>query len=352
MKRPLAAFLLLLATSLSAQEPQPRFGETVDVNLVLLDVIVTDSSGNQILGLRKDDFVVKEKGREQELESVEYFTNRRLLNAREERAPFQVEQVNEERYFVFFFDKPVDSSSLFDRLHHARRGVRDFIDGAMQPGDRVAILAHDVRLKVYSDFTNDKVKLRKALGDAARFGRGLTTPPTGDEPSILRVAARDRLITGTGTVYEALESVGDALRPIRGRKNLIIFSPGIREEGELVRDGMIIGESRFYRPMIRALNRSNVTVYTMNLWGEPVNTPAVHQTLSRLAADTGGEYYRFAVTFGSTLKKIEQTNNGYYLLSYRARHPRGTRGWQRVDVAIRNQPQFRLKAREGYAFGE
>src|SRR4051794_39475415 len=104
MKR-LAVFLAMLALPLMAQQT-PKFGENVEVNLVLVDAVVTDGGGHQILGLDKTDFIVTENGVPQPIESVEYFTNRKLLNAPESSAPFKVERVREERYFVFFFDKP------------------------------------------------------------------------------------------------------------------------------------------------------------------------------------------------------------------------------------------------------
>src|SRR5713226_4513255 len=98
------AILLTLVFPLLAQDQ--KFGEKIEVNVVLLDSIVTDSHGNQVLGLGKDDFVVKEGGAPQAIESVDYLTNRRLLNGLEENAPFKVERVRESRYFVLFFDKP------------------------------------------------------------------------------------------------------------------------------------------------------------------------------------------------------------------------------------------------------
>src|SRR2546421_4664957 len=107
MKR-LAIFFALLALPLVAQEP-PKFGENVEVNVVLIDAVVTDATGHQILGLDKDDFIVTENGVPQAIESVDYFTNRKLLNAPEEKAPFKVERVHVDRYFVFFFDKPSES---------------------------------------------------------------------------------------------------------------------------------------------------------------------------------------------------------------------------------------------------
>jgi len=112
MHRTAAILALLLAFPLTAQE---QFGEKVDVNVVLVDAIVTDATGHQILGLDKDDFVVTEDGQPQKIESIDYFTNRRLLNAREGNIPFKAERVREDRYFVFFFDKP-EPGAMFDRL--------------------------------------------------------------------------------------------------------------------------------------------------------------------------------------------------------------------------------------------
>ena len=86
----------LLAAPLLAQTP-PKFGEKVEVNAVLVDAVVTDHTGHQILGLDKDDFIVRENGVPQQIESIDYFTNRRLLTAPEQQAAFKVERVREER---------------------------------------------------------------------------------------------------------------------------------------------------------------------------------------------------------------------------------------------------------------
>ena len=49
-------------------------------------VTVTDKKGNQILGLTKDDFILKEDGEQKQIDSVDYFTNRRLLTSPEDKA--------------------------------------------------------------------------------------------------------------------------------------------------------------------------------------------------------------------------------------------------------------------------
>ncbi|MGZ5442801.1 MAG: VWA domain-containing protein [Thermoanaerobaculia bacterium] len=351
MKR-MAFMVALLALALPGFAQQ--FEEKIDVNAVLLDVIVTDSRGNQILGLAKDDFVVKENGLQQEVDSVDYFTNRQLLESREESAPFKVERVREDRYFLFFFDKPEDVGVLFDQLSQARNAVREFVREDMKETDLVAIVGHDVRLKVWSDFTSDKAKLERALEDSAAFGKGEMTAAPGEGPSILRSIDKSSMSKRTGTVYQALDLLAEAVRPIRARKNLVLFSPGIVDISESVRAGVIVNRSRYFDPALQSLNAANVSVYSVQLQRQSdpeVNTtPLFHQRLSELANETGGEYYQFSTNFKPIVKKVEQTNAGYYLVTYRSRHPRGEKGFQKVDVSLKN-PEFKVVARSGYEFG-
>ncbi|HEX7190012.1 MAG TPA: VWA domain-containing protein [Thermoanaerobaculia bacterium] len=343
MKRLAIALTALVALSAFGQNP-PKFGENIDVNLVVLDAVVTDGHGNQILGLDKNDFTVKENGVVQPVESVEYFTNRTLLNAPEEKAPFKVERTHDERYYIFFFDKPEDQQ-LWDRLARARKAASDFVN-AMKPGDQVAVVAHDVRLKVYSDFTNDKTQLLHAIDEVSGSPRGLTS---GSGP-MMKAIPENRLINETGTVYEAITLVGESVRAIRGRKNLILFSAGIVDNSQQLANGMVMNESRYYRPMVESLNASNVTVYALNLQDNYSTLPYVHQTLEQMTSATNGDYYRSVVTFGPLLKRIEQQTNGYYVLTYYAHHPHGANGFQKVNVTLAN-PGLHVKARTGYSFG-
>lgn len=349
--------ILLAATAALAQQPpvptetiqQPAFGEKVEVNAVLVDAVVTDAKGNQILGLDKDDFLVTEDGTPQTLDSLDYYTSRKLLNSTEANAPFKVEQVHEGRYVVFFFDKP-SGGELFSRIALARNAVDHFLTNEMTENDKVAIVGHDFRLKVYSDFTSNKAQLSKALSQVARFGLGISTPPAEtDTASILRNINRDAMINKTGTTYEALTELADALQPIRERKNIVLFSPGIREPGELVRNGVPLNRSRYYEPMIEALNEANVTVYAMNLMEDAPSAPVFHQTLESLASETNGDYFRYATTYTNAMKQVAKASAGYYLLSYRTN--KTGRGYQKVAVSIKNHPEFHVASRAGYTYG-
>lgn len=333
-----------------ATEQQPHFGERIEVQAVLIDAVVTDSHGNQILGLNKDDFDVEEDGKPQKVDSVDYFTSRKLLNATETSAPFNVERVREDRYFVFFFDKP-EGNELFGRVALARQAVNDFIDRRMTANDKVAIVGHDIRLKIYSDFTSDKKQLLAALDKVALFGPGVTSAPAGaDQFSILRNLHGDELISETGTVYEAISALADALKAVKARKNLVLFSAGILEPSEEIRGGILLNRSRFYEPMVEALNAANVTVYSVNLMENPADAPALHQTLQSVALETNGQYYRYNVSFTPVVNQVVKATAGYYLLTYRT-EKRG-RGFQKVSVSIKNHPEFHVTARAGYSYGD
>lgn len=345
---PALAAALLASLPLAAQQ-QPAINEKIDVNLVLLDATVTDHDGRQILGLDKDNFMVKEDGVPQQIDSVTYYTNRTLLTSTGENVALKNAEIRSDRNFVVFLDKP-QNGFLYDELIRARQAIENFIDQRMQPGDRMAIVAHDVRLKVYSDFSSDPKQLRKALNEAVRFGRGITDRSSPAPDSIMQNLDASSMINHTGNVYEGLQVLAEALRPIRGRKQLVLISPGILENGQTVFGGMAT-ESRYYKPMIEELNAADVTVNAINLDTQHQSLePAIHDTLERVTADTNGTYYRNVTSFEIPLKSIEKESSGYYLISYYTKKDPSASGYQKVAVSLTN-PEFRIRSREGYIYG-
>ena len=159
------------------------------------------------------------------------------------------------------------------------------------------------------------------------------------------------MVNRSGTVYQALDLLADSLRPIRARKNLVLFSPGIRDRDETVMGGdMLVSRSRYLDPMLHALNAANVSVYAVQLQRNADASPIFHQRLSEISDSTGGHYFQFNTNFKPALEKVENTNSGYYLLTYRSPQASGTKGFQSVDVSLRN-PEFKVVARSGYEYG-
>jgi VWFA-related protein len=346
--------LLLVAAVATAQEtpaPSEPFREEVEVSEVLLDVLVTDRDGNVIVGLRPEDFVVEEDGKPVPLLDVAFYSNRPLLDASGRRT----QAAGSERYFILFFhdQRTVNSEvpGILARQLDAGRRAREWVD-TLQLDDWVAVVSYEASLKVHQDFTRDRAEIADAVGKAVRGaepgGNWESRLPPEGEPSLLRNLPRGReLLEATHTVQEALSEVARASAPLVGRKNLAMFSTGF---GRVNSMNQYTVEERHHEPMVRALNDANVAIYAIDLAPPSVEFP-VGDALSLVASETGGRYFNKIVHFNIPLEQTAEETSGYYLLSYRATHPRGRTGFQRVKVTVEN-PEFRVKTRSGYAYGD
>lgn len=349
------------APPVAAQDepPTPEFEERLEVTEVLLDVLVTDRRGNVVLGLDEDDFAVEEDGEPVELTDVTFYSNRRFLESAERAEELGIDPaaVPTDRYFILFFH---DQRSLLPRitaqLLDAGRRAKQWVRSELLPGDRVAVVGYDHALEIFQDFTSDEADLAKAIDQAVRGVEPERWPSRREAtegPSLLaNLPSADRIRGMSARFYGAMEILAGAAEGIPGRKNLILFSLGF---GEVSSSGFYTPDSRYYRPMVRALNHANVAVYAIDLIsidpGASLRENVFANSLSNLSSDTGGRYYFNHVNFLTPLEQVAEDNSGYYLLAYRSRHPEGDSGYQRVRVETVN-PEFRVRAREGYERGE
>jgi VWFA-related protein len=338
------AFALMAAAPLGAQD-EPRIEAEVDVNLVQLDVTVTDRKGSQILGLERDDFIVTENGHPVEVDTIDYFTNRRLLDSPENQAAFKVERVRDERYFVIMFHTipdPAFRSVLQNDIQMARRAAMEFVKNQLRSEDLVAIAGYDIRLKVYSDLTADRKQLLEAIDEVVTFSNGISTMPESPvENGILANIDMKKMINRTGRVYDGIRLLADALDPIPARKVLILFSPGIGEPSAFNAQ-VPENDKVWFDPMMEAIQKANVTIYPMHLLRN-VRYHAAEANLVTMANETGGEYYRQATSFEMPMTLVENENNGYYMLSYYV-EPAGNNRPVRLEVKLKN-PEFVVKTR-------
>ena len=119
----------------------PRFGERIEVREVLLDALVTDGRGHVIVGLGKNDFVVRENGKPVELTGVTFYSNRRLLAGSDVLAKqgLSIDQMPEDRYFILFWNDQKASSAdapvlLAQQVEGGRR-AREWVDREVLPND-------------------------------------------------------------------------------------------------------------------------------------------------------------------------------------------------------------------------
>jgi VWFA-related protein len=333
---------------------QEGFTGEVEVSEVLLDVLVQDRKGNVILGLDEKDFQVTEAGKPVEITDVVFYSNRRLLDAPGAKRP-EVSAGTEDRFFILFFDDQrsaaMEAPQLLRQQLEAARRAREWVAKEMVPGDHVAVVSYDQKLKVHQDFTADRRALEGAISAAARGkdtdGNWPSRIPGGEGPSLLGGLPRgNELRDRTTTIYEGLQELARSAGNVRGRKNLLYFGIGF---GRINEFGQYTPDPRYYDDTVQAMNDNNIAFYAIDLT-PPGTEHVLSDALNQVASETGGKYFFNTVSFLTPLRQVSEETSGYYLISYRATHPAGERGFQEVEVKT-NNPEFRIKAREGYVFG-
>lgn len=333
-------------------EPTERIEEEMVVSEVLLDAVVTDKKGRVILGLGKQDFVVREGGEEMEILGVNFYSNQeRVVSDPIDLPGFDLSEIPESRHFIVFLQELISSGrslgNLRARQFQAGKVLKKWMAGGLDPADVVAVVSYGHKLKVHQDFTRDRTALAEAIDDAVRgkdpeqkwpsrerpesaIGPLLRSLPTGKE---LRKETRD--------IYGGLEVLAAAAASVPGRKNLVFLGTGF--------DSIRSSDYLRMNPALNALNDANVAAYTIDLVPTEINHTS-RETLQDLALRTGGDFFFTFVRFEAPLQRIASTTTGYYLIAYRSEHPAGEPGYQRVKVKLAN-PEFRVKARSGYGFG-
>ncbi len=160
-------------------EPELKDVDTLRIatDLVTVPVIATTREGIYIADLRQEEFNVSENGVKQE---VAFFAT--------VSAPFHV---------VLMLDT---SGSTREKIGLIREAAISFVD-QLQKADRVKVISFDDQVRELSEFTNDRVLLRGAI---------------------------NKTMPGRGTkLYDAFEVALSSIRPIKGRKAIVLFSDGV-----------------------------------------------------------------------------------------------------------------------------
>lgn len=158
--------------ALSAQSPE-AFGERVDVNVVNVEVYVTDRDGKPVSGLQRKDFEVLEDGKPMEIVNFDAFSVQAVPGAADPAAPAVSGQsasgteapaaatsTPDGQHLAIFID------NVFLRPAHRSRAltqIRSFLSEALGPEDKVMVVTQDPGLHVRLPFTADRAALAAAL---------------------------------------------------------------------------------------------------------------------------------------------------------------------------------------------
>jgi VWFA-related protein len=394
-------FLLFPALAAGQTAPTPVFGETLEVRVVNLEVVVTDRAGLPVSGLEAGDFELRVDGAEV---PIGFFTEVRggtaIAGAGEPGEASVVPGVPalapgepvDTSYLVFIdevFSIPRDRNRVLDRLRSDL--------GRLGPEDRMAIVAFDGRkLTMLTSWSSSHAVLDRALREAQarpafglqrlselrtlqtdqRYFRGLPTrqgslPRSRLEAHELAFAQRlqDRL---EGVVFAAVGALQSFAQP-PGRKVMLLLSGGWPEDpaeyaaGEPLLlgdpDGGLRRGEEVYAPVLAAANQIGYTLYTVDvpgLSGPDVDAGSseapmagiaawrehsLRQTLYRLAEETGGKALLNAQRLDA-LAAVTADTRSYYWLGF-------TPAWKGDDrdheVALRVRREgVRVRSRSGF----
>jgi VWFA-related protein len=300
------------------EAPKGRTSISVAVDLVSLQVLVTDSKGNAILGLKSENFTIFEDNVKQEI------TNFSPVEANI-TVVMLVEYSNQVEYFI---------EDVWSAMYYFANSLR--------PEDWVAVVAYDLRPTILCDFTQDRQKLAEAL---RRF-----TYPAFDDSNL----------------SDALIDTLDRTQEIDGKVAVLLISTGLDTFSR-----------HTYDEALQKCKEANASVYAISLgqyfrlWAESRGLISSVGNLELLMADnrlksfaefTGGAAYfpRFQTELPSIFSNISQLLRSQYSIAYASTNTKKDGKFRKIKVEVnanlldnKGKPvKFKVVTRKGYVAKE
>jgi len=318
--------------------------------LTTVDTTVTDAAGNPVQGLKQSDFTLFEDGKPQPIHNFEEVIEVGVpplpplppnvyTNLQPEAASSAVNIL----LLDFANEAPVDSTMAGEvhvalRMQHYVKDAAEHALDQMPPGTRVMVLSMTNHLRILQSFTSDKEILKAAI-DAAPYdldGNGDKGCVQSDE--------RNRM------VLESFGQIAADVFPIKGRKNLIWFTVGIRQITDPNERPPCLPD--YTTALIHAyglLNASQVAVYPIDAHGVEsyVRQSGALLSMDAVAEATGGmAYYNTNNMAASVLKALDNGAN-YYSMAYIPPNTKYDGKYHTIEVKV-DRPGVNLVYRKGY----
>ena len=351
--------LSIQSSAQQAQTPTPGVIR-INVNLVQVDAVVTDSSGRPVTNLHAEDFELLQDGKPQKITNFEFIRIRDPLRPFDPAVmpmhrngppppPDSVLKPEDIRRTVALVVDDLALSS--DSIVRIRESLKKWVDFEMQPGDLVAVVRTNAGVGSLQQFTNDKRMLYTAIErlryQPGRVGISSVTPLSPESPMNTFLFDEELEHAYLRVSLGAIQYVIRGLRDLPGRKSLVLFSESMRLT---FLDGPgIVGTSGTtnvtredsLRKLADEANRSSVVIYSIDPRGptftgltasdgaggrtsEQLSEVVGQRTqqliqsqdgLVILAQKTGGLFYPGGDITNSMRRAVDD-GNGYYLMGY------------------------------------
>jgi VWFA-related protein len=387
----LRTLLAFLAAAAAAQTPppqtpppqQPDMVIRINVNLVQVDAVVTDSKGQPVKDLQAEDFEILQDNKPQVITNFSFITlgsrgaapapKTAVVKGAPPVPPARIRAGQVKRTVALVVD---DIGLSFESMYQVREALKKFVDQQMQPGDLVAIIRTGAGIGALQQFTSDKRMLyaaidhvkynalgRVGISSFAPLGSGGNTDADNERAQIFSV----------GTLG-AISYVVEGLREVPGRKAVVLFSENLK----LFRNEGSDRVQNEVRRLTDAANRSSVVIYSIDPRGlqvhsltaadnttgmSPIDIANVPMQRSQdeydsreglvvLAHETGGRFFGDTNDIAGAVKAVMQDTEGYYLIGY---HPNaetfdaktGQPKFHKIAVRVK-RPGLHVRSRTGF----
>jgi len=375
----------------------PQFEEKIEVHLISLYVNVLDKKGNQIEGLKKEDFEVLEDGKPQK---ITHFMEVRNLYPVEESAylPEIAEEKKEknktvakvkedlkEKYIIYVDNlniNPIQRNSMLDKLEN-------FIKERMKGDAEVMIVSYSRTLKVHNPFTKEYEIVKKSIDEIREYTGEAMQRIDAKNDLLMDIEEVDSydLVIGrinnfareiqheTNLTIKMLEDFILYLSAIPGKKSLIYLSSGLPKipalelyhylhsrftEKDPLMYTLTLDLTPNYKSVINTANTAGVSLFMVDVSGlralseslsaesknltsysidSSLETNNLTDPLVLLSEETGGVPIVNTNDFKKGFEKISKVVENYYFIGYQ-------RPWALED-RIHNI-QVKVKAKKAY----
>ena len=287
-------FALAGASTLAAQGQRIRSG----VELVSLNITVTDAGGKYALDLTEPDFEVFEDGAKQKLT---FFSRT--------QQPISL---------ALLMDT---SASMDERMGIAQEAAIGFAR-QLHKEDQAEVVDFDSQVRVLQNFTNDAAALEKAI--------------------------RATVANGSTSLYNALYIALKDLKKVKADTASDIRRQAI----VLLSDGDDTSSLIEFDQVLDLAKRSETVIYTIGLRQGEIGRREFKEAefvLKQLSTETGGK--AFFPTDARELQKIYQSIwdelSSQYAVAYSSTNPKRDGAWRRIQVRV-GKPGLTARTKQGY----
>ncbi len=418
---PFVAVLLVFASSAPAaptpaEKPRPAdvsggfIGETVSVNVVNVDVYVTDKKGNRVTGLSSGDFQIFEDGRPMAITNFFSMEGGKVASALAAPPPVAPEAPTEtpepveeasanlpppedQRLVLIVY---VDNFNLrpFNR-NRVLRDLRVFLNTKLQRNDLMMLVSYDRSVHIRQTLTSDpglinsqlveleKISAQGTHADSERRDALQRIEDSADASSALSIARgyAESQYNDLAFSIDALRDIVNGLAGMPGRKAVLYVSDGLQmivgqdvyyAVQEKYRDTSGITQSfdydtsRRFRELTSTANANRVTFYTLDAAGlrsyssisaenqgpgqgvfiDQIQIQNLQSSIRLMADETGGKAVINTNNFLPSLERIAEDFRSYYSLGYSPPHS-GDGRYHEIKIKLKRKG-LEVRHREGY----